>query len=209
MLRNTSVGRKKHLSLYASKRKCKRNAADGKRIKKFKQHYNLIEDATSDEGIEILNSTDENNLSTSYDVDSDCSVVRSLQEKSSHDDISDCRTDDVESNTSNSDIDKYLKELNETDLLRQVLSILDECGHINEFMNLLHLIASKELATDNIVLLLLFERVKFQMCKNTVGMRYSDRTKLFWSILYQICKGSGLKFFSGEKNWGQVARSRL
>ena len=35
-------------------------------------------------------------------------------------------------------------------------------------------------------------------------MRYSKVTKLFWSIVYKLCKSSGLKFFSGEKNWGQV-----
>ena len=35
-------------------------------------------------------------------------------------------------------------------------------------------------------------------------MRYSDRTKLFWTVVYRLCKGSGLKYFSGPKNWGQV-----
>ena len=35
-------------------------------------------------------------------------------------------------------------------------------------------------------------------------MRYSKVTKLFWSIVYRLCKSSGLKFFAGEKNWGQV-----
>ena len=57
---------------------------------------------------------------------------------------------------------------------------------------------------DNIVFILMLERAKFQSCKNTVAMRYSRVTKLFWSIVYRLCKSSGLKFFSGEKNWGQV-----
>ena len=35
-------------------------------------------------------------------------------------------------------------------------------------------------------------------------MRYRKVTKVFWSIVYRLCKGAGLKFFSGEKNWGQV-----
>ena len=35
-------------------------------------------------------------------------------------------------------------------------------------------------------------------------MRYRKVTKLFWSIVYRLCKGVGLKFFGGEKNWGQV-----
>ena len=43
-----------------------------------------------------------------------------------------------------------------------------------------------------------------KIVKNTVGMRYCKVMKLFWSIVYRLCKGVGLKFFSGEKNWGQV-----
>ena len=35
-------------------------------------------------------------------------------------------------------------------------------------------------------------------------MRYCGLTKKFWTIVYRLCKGVGLKFFSGEKNWGQV-----
>ena len=57
---------------------------------------------------------------------------------------------------------------------------------------------------DNIVFVLLLEQIRFQKCQNTVGMRYSDRTKLFWIVVYQLCKGSGLKFFAGPKNWVQV-----
>ena len=39
-------------------------------------------------------------------------------------------------------------------------------------------------------------------------MRYSELTKKFWSIVYRLCKGVGLKFFSGEKNWGQVVAKK-
>ena len=30
----------------------------------------------------------------------------------------------------------------------------------------------------------------------------------FWSIVYRLCKGVGLKFFSGEKNGGQVVTKK-
>ena len=81
---------------------------------------------------------------------------------------------------------------------------LDDHGHLNDFMMLLKLLQSGEFPMDNIVFILLLERIRFQKCPNTVGMRYSDRTKLFWTVVYRLCKGSGLKFFSGPKNWGQV-----
>ena len=61
---------------------------------------------------------------------------------------------------------------------------MEEAGNLHDFMNLIRLLASGELPADNIVLLLLFDRVRFQKCKSTVGMRYRDRTKLFWSIVY-------------------------
>ena len=65
-------------------------------------------------------------------------------------------------------------------------------------------LASGQLPVNNIVLLLLLGRVRFQDTDNTVGMRYRSVTKLFWSVVYRLCKGVGLKFFGGEKNWGQV-----
>ena len=71
-------------------------------------------------------------------------------------------------------------------------------------MNLIRLLQLGKLTADNIVLQLLFDRVRFQTCGNTVSMRYRDVTKTFWSIVYRLCKGSGLNFFGGKKNWGQV-----
>ena len=77
-------------------------------------------------------------------------------------------------------------------------------GICHEFVLLMEQLSSGELPANNIVLLLLLDRVRFQRSGNTVGMRYRKVTKLFWSIVYRLCKGVGLKFFGGEKNWGQV-----
>ena len=88
----------------------------------------------------------------------------------------------------------------------KIIDKLYDSGDLNDFMTFLKLLANGKLPHDNIVVQLLFERAKFQDCRNTVGMRYRKVTKLFWSIVYRLCKGVGLKFFSGEKNWGQVFR---
>ena len=69
-------------------------------------------------------------------------------------------------------------------------------------MKLMRHLSTGEIAMDNIVWILMLERAKFQSCKNTVAMRYSKVTKLFWSIVYRLCKSSGLKFFAGEKKLG-------
>ena len=71
-------------------------------------------------------------------------------------------------------------------------------------MKLMKHLSTGEIGMDNIAWILMLERAKFQSCKNTVAIRYSKVTKLFWSIVYRLCKSSGLKFFAGEKNWGQV-----
>ena len=52
------------------------------------------------------------------------------------------------------------------------------------------------------------ERIRFQSSSNTIGMCYCALTKKFWTIVYRLCKGVGLKFFSGEKNWGQVINNK-
>ena len=49
----------------------------------------------------------------------------------------------------------------------------------------------------------MMDRVRFQNCQNTVGMRYRKKSKMFWTIVYRLCMESGLKFFSGSKIWGK------
>ena len=71
-------------------------------------------------------------------------------------------------------------------------------------MMLIKQLASGELPENNIVLLLLLDKVRFQDTDNTVGIRYRSVTKLFWSVVYWLCKGVGFEIFWGEKNWGQV-----
>ena len=100
--------------------------------------------------------------------------------------------------------EKCLEKLSDKKFQKDLIYNLDKSGDLYDFMQLLELLSNGQLPTDNIVLQLLLDRVRFQTCSNTVGMRYRDVTKNFWSIVYRLCKGAGLKFFSGEKNWGQV-----
>ena len=101
-----------------------------------------------------------------------------------------------------------LKKLKDTDLLDKLKEILDESSQLFDFMSLLEHLTSKRIPCTNIVFVLLLERARFESCSNTVGMRYCKLTKKFWSIVYRLCKGIGLKFFSGEKHWGQVVSKK-
>ena len=99
-----------------------------------------------------------------------------------------------------------LKELKESDLLDIIVGNLYDTSQLHDFMCFLCDLKLGRLPSDYIVFLLLFERVQFQNCCNTVGMRYGDRMKLFWTIVYRLCKGSGLKFFSGSKKLGPTGK---
>ena len=141
------------------------------------------ESSISEKDYETLNSTEENETSTTL-----------AHESASESDVDDGKTFQQ----------RCLKELKETDLLDTIVSKLDDTNNLQDFMTLLRNLATGQIPMDNIVFLLMLERAKFQSCKNTVCMRYRKVTKVFWSIVYRLCKGAGLKFFSGEKNWGQV-----
>ena len=112
--------------------------------------------------------------------------------------------EDINTEESKNFHESCMHELMESNLLRNLIAKLDESNNLKDFMTLLRHLASGAIPMDNIVLLLILERAKFQSCKNTISMRYRKVTKVFWSIVYQLCKSAGLKFFSGEKNWGQV-----
>ena len=101
-------------------------------------------------------------------------------------------------------INKCVSRLQDENLLWNIVRNMDKEGNLNDFLLLMELLSTGELPSNNIVLLLLLDRARFQRCHNTIGMHYRDVCKLFWSIVYRLCKGVGLKFFGGSKNWGQV-----
>ena len=97
-----------------------------------------------------------------------------------------------------------MKEFKESHLLDNLFHKLQRVGLLNDFINFMRNLESGDLPLDNIVFILMMDRVRFQNCPNTVGVRYGKKSKMFWTIVYRLCKESGLKFFSGSKNWGQV-----
>ena len=84
--------------------------------------------------------------------------------------------------------DKCLKELRSDELLLNIIEKLEKSNKLNDFMKLMRHLSTGEIGMDNIVWILMLERAKFQSCRNTVAMRYSKVSKLFWSIVYRLCK---------------------
>ena len=194
-------GRKHKLSTYKSKTKIKKLAADRKEKKKkniIVPRYERISSASSDEYVNVLdesngeisaNETEGEVLSGPSDVDNDLNVSY----ESNVEDIN---------GKADSFKDKCVEELCNHVIMTEIVDKMWASGNLLDFMNLIRLLQSGKLPADNTVLQLLLDRVRFQTCGNTVSMRYRDVTKTFWSIVYRLCKGSGLKFFGGEKKLG-------
>ena len=100
--------------------------------------------------------------------------------------------------------EQCLEKLSCKDYWTDLVDKLYKSHNLNDFMLLLDGLKCGNIPMDNIVFLLMLEQAKFGWTPNTCGMRYRNVTKTFWSIVYRLCKSTGLKFFSGSKNWGQV-----
>ena len=167
------------------------------KMKNFKQNYEnvLYASDSDDDCLDVEHdSYEEGPLSPTCD---DC------DENDGHEILPNNLCDDSVPRGENSFVQQCMAELLDNNFLESLLMKLDNHGKLNDFMMLLKLLQLGEFPMDNIVFILLLEHIRFQKCPNTVGMRYSDRTKLFWTVVYRLCKGSGLKFFSGPKNWGR------
>ena len=56
----------------------------------------------------------------------------------------------------------------------------------------------------NIAFLLCLDVARFHSCVTYTVMHFRKETKQFWEVVYRICKGKGLRLFSGSKNMGSV-----
>ena len=124
----------------------------------------------------------------------------------SNSDVSDDNNSNAEELNVNEEqfTDKCLTKLTSIETWKAIVDKLDSSNNLHDFMIFVDSLHDGTIPMDNIVFLLMLERAKFGKLKNTCSMRYRNVTKIFWSIVYRLCKSTGLKFFSGGKNWGQV-----
>ena len=164
----------------------------------FNLSYLKLENQESDKYIDVVNSNSETDINVTLNYDSG-------EEMNTYPPSINISLIPHESSSDNSEDfkEECIRQLKDDVMLRKLVDNLDVEGNLNDFMLLIKQLASGDFPANNIVLLLLLDRVRFQETDNTVGMRYRSVTKLFWSVVYWLCKGVGLKFFGGEKNWGQ------
>ena len=204
------LGRKRKLSTYRSKKDIKRNQSTNTKWQKLQgvtSNYERITKESENKMIDALNEGNEDiNTDDNCEVSSEDNILEQNAEFSME---SKERKNEGNNDAISSDEDSDFKQrcrdkLSDLITVVPLVERLQDSGNLYDFMNLIRLLQSGELSCDNIVFQLFLDRVRFQKCSSTVGMRYREVTKLFWFIVYQLCKGVGLKFFGGEKNWGQV-----
>ena len=197
----TKKGRRSRLSLYQAKNKSKNRRTSKSEPKTDVASYwytTTRGDSSTEEYSD--NEMDEVNVESSY---SDYSYYC----QSSNDNIYSDKyaANDISIGSEPEEYRKIcIRQLTNVDMWTSLINDLESSGNLQDFMTFINMLHTHDLPMDNIVFLLLLERCRFGNSDNTVGMRYRNVTKLFWSIVYRLCKSSGLKFFSGSKNWGQV-----
>ena len=201
----TSKGRKRKLSCYKSKQRKKEEKVKNKF---FPQNYVRITYSSSSEDDEQLDVEEMSPKKIDSSDDIEESIFSSDPDLDGYDQgLEESGNDEINADACASK-DKFVescaKEFRESNILDKLFRKLQRVGLLNDFINFMCNLESSELPMDNIVFILMMDRVRFNNCANTVGMRYGEKSKMFWTIVYRLCKESGLKFFSGSKNWGQV-----
>ena len=193
-----SKGRERELSCYKSKQRKK----EEKVKKKFYPQnfvritYSLNSEDDEELDVEEMSAT---KIDSSDDIEE--SIFSSDPDLDRYEDELEESGNDEKNGDASGSKEKFLescaKEVRETDLLDNLFRKLQRVGLLNDFINFMRNLESGDLPLDNIVYILMMDRVRFNNCPNTVGMRYGKKSKMFWTIVYRLCKESGLKFFSG------------
>lgn len=103
---------------------------------------------------------------------------------------------------------KYAQNLmTQEDMLFPLIKRLYKGGILDEFIQMMQLLASGVLPVRNTPLLAALDRSNFETVSTTTKMKYHKETMELWQVVRRQCKYSGLLLFSGLKHGGQVARN--
>ena len=172
------MGRKRKLSTYRSRKDVqkKKHKVINQRNTAFNQNYTKLKAASSDsEDVNILDSNSSSNSELDDLNFSDTNL--GLPTNILTNDASDENMEQSPSLDSGNFRENCLEKLRHSSLLSDVVTVLYESGQLNDFMHLLEYLSDKTFPCTNIVFVLLMERIRFQSCSNTIGMRYCGLSK--------------------------------
>lgn len=99
---------------------------------------------------------------------------------------------------------KAYNDIVNSDVLRKCIDAFRKEDVLIHFVTFLTLIASGQLSVTNIAVLCCLERALLQSMRTTTSMRYRQDTAKFWETVLAIGGGKLLRFFSSDKNFGQI-----
>ena len=193
VLFQTSVGRKRKLSTYRSKRDIyvKKHKVISQRNTGFNQNFLKISKSETNDYIDVVNTdSDYSEETESFDLSLDSDGPEEIQLNEGNNDMGNVPNDDV---ILDEDYDfrvSALKKLKDTDLLDKLTEILDESGQLFNFMSLLKHLTSKRIPCTNIVFVLLLERARFETRRMEVYVSLSlitSNTSLSHERLGAVC----------------------
>ena len=172
----TWKGRKRKLSCYRSKQRKKEE-----RVKKRIFPQNIVQitySSSSDKEVEL----DVEKMSSSSVESSDDNGDDIFSSDSNLDGFADDLEETIQDRQSNEEsmsrakhLDNCIKEIKESDFLEKLFKKLQKVGLLNDFTTFMRNLESGKLPMDNIVFIRMMDRVRFQNCGNTVGMRYGKK----------------------------------
>lgn len=101
-------------------------------------------------------------------------------------------------------LEQCISEIKRDGFLHQLLTVFDQQELLPHFMSLLRNVHNGSLDPDNIAVLLCLERAFLQNQHSSTQMRYSDRSKQFWELMYRIGGGEVIRLMSGPKHFNKV-----
>ena len=175
VLRETSSGRKRKLSNYRLKKQIKEQEMKKPKVCKDDiviPNYEKIQQASMDEEVNINSSIEGQN-----DINMNNSVLNTSESNLEGDQM----MEKVEESIQGSSIEieeeeklsfkeNCLKKLLDKEMMSNIIEHMDRHGNLYDFVNFMEQLSTGDLPADNIVLLLLLDRVRFNSCGNSVAM---------------------------------------
>ena len=106
-------------------------------------------------------------------------------------------------------VENCLETITSGTFLQELLETLQEHDLLTHFMALLTTLHDKSLPPDNIAVLLCLERAFLQTKRSSTFMRYSDKSKQFWELIYRLGGGELIRLMSGPKHFDLVNQQKV
>ena len=163
------------MSIYRSKKQIKKQEMKKPKVCKddiVLPNYEKIQQASTDEEVNINSSIESEN-----DINMNNSMFNTSESNLEGDQIMEKVEESVQGSPIENEQEERLsfkenclKKLLNKEMMSKIIEQMDRHGNLYDFVNFMEQLSTGDLPGDNIVLLLLLDRVRFNSCGNSVAM---------------------------------------